>query len=149
MPGRRPTGTLIPRFRNIGEDQRSDFRRGYSFSVFASRSRGNVGAGDPPIGATFKEKSAQLGPWTLWMNCMAEHLPYADNRVTLSRDQKDTWGMPLLQIRCTHRENEEAMVKDMLTTASEIAATAGFKGINAWDSKEAIGLGVPSARRSA
>jgi choline dehydrogenase-like flavoprotein len=140
--GRRPTGTLIPRFRNVGDDRRSDFRRGYALAVFASRGRGGTGPDDVSIGAEAKEKSAQLGPWTLWMNCMAEHLPYSDNRVTLSPDKTDAWGMPLVQIRCTHRENEEAMVKDILATAEEMASAGGFKNINAWDSKEPIGLGI-------
>ncbi len=140
--GRRPTGTLIPRFRNVGDDRRSDYLRGYAFSVFAGRGRGNLGPDDPPLGAEFKDKSAQLGPWTLWMNCMAEHLPYADNRVTLDPDRKDPWGMPQLRIRCTQRENEETMVKDMLATAGEMAEAAGFTDIRVWDSKEPIGLGV-------
>jgi choline dehydrogenase-like flavoprotein len=140
--GRRPTGTLVPRFRNLGADQRQDFVRGYAFSVFASRGRGNLAPGDPPIGAVFKEKSAQLGGWGLWMNCMAEHLPYSDNRVTLSLDQTDAWGLPLAQIHCTHRENEEAMVKDMLETAQEMAEASGFTHVRAWDSKEPVGLGI-------
>jgi choline dehydrogenase-like flavoprotein len=140
--GRRPTGTLLPRFRNLRDDEGRDFLRGYSFSVFAGRSQGNVGPDDPPLGAVFKAKSAQLGAWTLWMNCMAEHLPYADNRVTLSPDRVYAWGMPLLQIHCTHRENEENMVKDILATAQETAEACGFENIRVWDSKEMIGLGI-------
>lgn len=140
--GRRPTGALLPRFRNLGEDKQADFVRGYSFSVFGSRGQGNVGPDDPPIGAVFKEKSAQLGSWGLWMNCMAEHLPYFDNRVTLSPDKTDAWGMPLLVIDCTHRENELAMIKDMLVTAQEMATASGFRNIRAWDAKEAPGLGI-------
>jgi choline dehydrogenase-like flavoprotein len=140
--GRRPTGTLIPRFRNLGDERHPDFIRGYAFSVFASRGQGNVGPDDPPIGAAFKDKSAQLGSWSLWMNCMAEHLPYHDNRVTLSTSQIDAWGLPLLQIRCTHRENEENMIKDILSTAQEVAAASGFENITAWDSGEPPGLGI-------
>ena len=140
--GRRPTGTLIPRFRNLGDDRRPNFVRGYAFSAFASRGRGNLDPGDPPIGAVFKQKSAQPGGWGLWMNCMAEHLPFPDNRVTLSSTQTDGWGLPLVQIHCTHRENEEAMVRDMLTTAPEMAEAAGFTAVRAWDAREPVGLGI-------
>jgi choline dehydrogenase-like flavoprotein len=140
--GRRPTGTLVPRFRNLTGESRGNFARGYAFSVFAGRGRGNLGPDDPPLGAVFKQKSAQLGGWGLWMNCMAEHLPYADNRVTLSPDKVDAWGMPLVQIQCTHRENEEAMMKDVLTTAQEMAEACGFTGVQAWDSREPPGSGI-------
>jgi choline dehydrogenase-like flavoprotein len=140
--GRRPTGALLPRFRNLGGDKQESFLRGYSFSVFGNRWRGNSDDGTPPIGAEFKEKTAEVGPWRLWMNCMAEHLPHFDNRITLSPDKTDAWGMPLLVIDCEHRENELAMIKDMLVTSAEMAAASGFRGIRAWDSQEPPGLGI-------
>lgn len=140
--GRRPTGALLPRFRNIGNDRQESFLRGYSFSVFGSRGRGNADDGTPPIGAEFKGKNAEVGPWRLWMNCMAEHLPHFDNKITLSKDKTDAWGMPLLVFDCQHRENELNMIKDMLVTAQEMAAASGFRDIRAWDSKEPPGLGI-------
>ena len=140
--GFRPTGALMPRFRNIGDDRQSDFVRGYAFSVFGSRARGNLGPDDPTIGPEYKRRLSELGPWGLYMGSMAEHLPYADNRVTLSPDKVDAWGMPLLSIHCTHRENEEAMVRDMMNTARETAEAAGCTDIRVWDNKEAPGLGI-------
>lgn len=140
--GRRPTGALLPRFRNVRSDEKHDFIRGYSFSVFGSRGRGANQPGDPPIGAVFKEKNTQLGPWRLWMNCMAEHLPHPDNRITLSPDRKDAWGMPVLRIDCSYRQNELNMIKDMLMTAQEMAEASGFRDIRAWDAEEAPGLGI-------
>ena len=140
--GRRPTGALLPRFRNVNADEKHDFLRGYSFSVFGSRWRGDNQPGDPPIGAVFKEKSTQVGPWRLWMNCMAEHLPHQDNKITLNRAKTDAWGMPIIQIDCEYRQNELAMIKDMLMTSQEMAEAAGFRDIRAWDAKEAPGLGI-------
>lgn len=140
--GRRPTGALLPRFRNLGGDRQPDFLRGYSFSVFGGRDRGNVDEHTPPLGAEFKKKSAEPGDWSLWMNCMAEHLPHHDNRVTLDRDRPDPWGLPTLAIDCEHKENELAMIKDMLMTAGEMAEASGFTDIKVWDSKEAPGLGI-------
>jgi len=140
--GRRPTGALLPRFRNLGDDHHPDFLRGYSFSVFCNRHTGNLGENDPPIGAVFKEKSSEVGPWGLWMNCMAEHLPSYDNQITLSKTRTDAWGMPLLVIDCEHKENELAMIKDMLVTAQEMAEASGFRDIRAWDAKEPPGLGI-------
>ncbi len=139
--GRRPTGTLIPRFRNLGGDQREDFLRGYSFAVFTGREGGNLGPGDPPIGAAFKEKSAEVGPWTVGMVGMAEQLPYFDNQVTLSA-KTDRWGMPLVVLDAGYRENEDRMTKDMIVTSSEMAEAAGFRSIRAWDSHDPIGLSI-------
>jgi choline dehydrogenase-like flavoprotein len=140
--GRRPTGALLPRFRNLGNDKQSDFLRGYSFAVFGSRGRGNHDENTPPIGAVFKKKSTELGNWNLWMNCMAEHLPHYDNKITLSKTKTDAWGMPTMIIDCEHKENELAMIKDMIMTAGEMAEASGFENVNAWDSKEAPGLGI-------
>ena len=140
--GRRPTGTLIPRFRNFGRDQQKDFVRGYSFSVFASRGRGNFGPDTPPIGAAYKQALSEPGGWGLWMNCMAEHLPHHDNKVTQSATEVDQWGMPLLEIDCEYRSNELAMIKDMLATSGEMAEASGFRDVTPWDSEEAPGLGI-------
>jgi choline dehydrogenase-like flavoprotein len=140
--GRRPTGALLPRFRNLGSDRQKDFVRGYAFAVFGSRGRGRVDENTPPLGAEFKKAQTELGDWHLWMNCMAEHLPSHDNKITLSKTETDAWGMPKMIIDCEHKENELAMIKDMLTTAGEMAEASGFRDVNAWDSKEAPGLGI-------
>lgn len=140
--GRRPTGALLPRFRNLGSDRQKDFVRGYAFSVFGSRGRGAADENTPPIGAEFKQAQSAPGSWGLWMNCMAEHLPHYDNKITLSKTEQDAWGMPKLVIACEHRENELAMIKDMLMTAGEMAEASGFRDVRPWDSKEAPGLGI-------
>jgi choline dehydrogenase-like flavoprotein len=140
--GRRPTGALLPRFRNFGTDRQSAFLRGYAFAVFGSRGRGNVTPETPPFGAMFKQKSAEPGPWNLWMNCMGEHLPAHDNQITLSKSKTDAWGMPTLIIDCEHKENELAMIKDIVMTAGEMAEASGFTDVHAWDSKESPGLGI-------
>src|SRR5690606_1756598 len=140
--GRRPTGGLLPRFRNLGNDRQADFVRGYAFAVFGSRGRGNHDENTPPIGPIFKKKSTEPGPWNLWMNCMAEHLPHHDNKITLSKTKTDAWGLPIMIIDCEHKENELAMLKDILMTAGEMAEASGFKNVRAWDSQEAIGLGI-------
>lgn len=140
--GKKPTGALIPPFRNVGSDRRSDFLRSYAFTAFGSRGRGAPAPGEPPIGATLKKRMSELGPWGIWMNCMAEHLPYADNRVTLSRGETDRWGMPLLEISCTHRENERRMIDDMLETGREMLEAAGLRDVEAWDAQENPGMGI-------
>src|SRR5690606_14937219 len=118
--GRRPGGGYLPRFRNWGKDKQDSFLRGYSFSGGAGRSRGNLKEGDAPIGAEFKEKMSEVGKWSMGMTGMGEHLPQFENHVRLSKEKKDKWGMPLLEIECSYGENEENMLKDLLTTGAEM-----------------------------
>jgi choline dehydrogenase-like flavoprotein len=140
--GRRPTGALLPRFRNFGGDRQKDFLRGYAFAVFGSRGRGHADETTPPIGAEFKQAQTTLGDWHLWRNCMGEHLPHPDNRITLSKTEADAWGMPKLVIDCEYKDNELAMLKDIMATAGEMAEASGFRDIRVWDSQEVPGLGI-------
>jgi choline dehydrogenase-like flavoprotein len=140
--GRRPNGSLIPRFRNLPGQAKSEFLRGYGFGLFCLRSRGNGQAGDPPIGAEFKRKSAEVGPWRLSLFSMGEQLPYSDNRVRVNWEKIDPWGMPGLVVSAGYKENEDRMTEDMITAASEMAAGAGFSEIQARDSHETLGVSI-------
>jgi len=140
--GRRPTGTYLPRFRNFGTDVQDSFVRGYAYSVFAGRSLGNINESDVPFGAEFKEKITEPGPWTISMGGMGEHLPDFDNHVRLSKDRKDEWGMPLLEIDCEYKTNELNMLSDILNSGAEMLETAGYRNITKSDSNESPGLGI-------
>jgi choline dehydrogenase-like flavoprotein len=139
--GRRPTGTLIPRFRNLEPKEKHDFIRGYALVPNGSRSEQGGGAVQQP-GAESKERYAQLGPWTLSIHCMAEHLPVFKNHVSLHPNKRDAWGIPELRISCTHGENERAMIKDIMATAGEMLEHAGFEKISVVDTKEPPGTGI-------
>ena len=127
--GKRPTAAYIPRFRNFGNDRQTHFIRGYAYSVRGRRERGVEKEGAAPIGAAFKENLTKIGPWSLKLNGMGEHLPYFENHVALSQDKTDQWGMPLLEIECEFKENEKNMSKDMANTAAEMLEAAGCRNI--------------------
>jgi choline dehydrogenase-like flavoprotein len=78
----------------------------------------------------------------MWMTGMGECLPYAENRITINKDKKDAWGMPTVEIDCEYKQNEISMLKDIMTTGSEMLEKAGFKNIYASDGKSAPGLGI-------
>ncbi len=138
--GRRPAGIYIPRYRNVYADKRNDYLRGFAFA--AGGSRGKVNDGDQQIGAAYKVQLTEPGNWQLWMTGMGECLPYFDNKVTLSKDKKDAWGMPLAEIDCQYKENETTMLKDILTSGQEMLERAGFKNIGSRDSQKSPGLGI-------
>jgi choline dehydrogenase-like flavoprotein len=139
--GRRPTGTYLPRFRNIFDDKQ-DYVGGFAYSVGAYRNQGNLQPGDAPFGAEFKEKMTEVGPWGIYMTGMGEFLPDYDNKVTLSKTRKDRWGMPILEIACDYKQNEELMTADILTSGAEMLERAGYKDIRAEDNKQAPGLAI-------
>jgi choline dehydrogenase-like flavoprotein len=138
--GRRPTGVYIPRFRNVGKDVQQNFLRGYAFAAGGSRRSG--GDIEGAIGQSLKSEMQKPGDWDLWMTGMGECLPYEENRVYLSKDKKDAWGIPQLEIDCEYKTNETEMLKDILDTGAEMLEKAGFTNIEAYDGEEAPGLGI-------
>ena len=140
--GRRPTGSYLPRFRNFDKDVQDSFLRGYAYSVFAGRSMGNTKELETPFGAEFKEKMTEPGPWGISLQGMGEHLPDFSNHVKLSRDKKDEWGIPILQIDCEYKANELKMLDDILESGAEMLEKAGYKNIKTSDSEESPGLAI-------
>ena len=129
--GRRANGIYVPRYRNVDKkSQRTDYLRGFGCQGGASRGRpGNIEG----IGVAFKEANQEPGSWNMWLGCWGEHLPYQDNRVTLDSTKKDKWGLPILNIDCSFRENELAMRKDMMSSAAETLEIGGLKNIQPFD----------------
>ena len=63
----------------------------------------------------------------------SEHLPYFENKVSLSKDQKDQWGLPILDVDCSFRDNEMKMREDMKNSAAEMLEAGGIKNIQTYD----------------
>jgi choline dehydrogenase-like flavoprotein len=138
--GRRPNGVYLPRFRNVGTDKQTAFLRGYAYACGGSRGRGNVQG--ETIGADLKNAMSEAGAWHMWMTGMGEHLPYFENKITLSKTQKDKWGVPLVEIDCEYKDNENKMTEDILKSGAEMFEKAGFKNIEMSNSMQAPGLSI-------
>lgn len=140
--GRRPNAGYMPRFRNV-EKQEMDFLRGYAVYIEASRQHtwrnGNYQDG---FGAEFKDNLSEVGPWNIFVLGMGETIPKESNMVSLSKSEKDEWGIPQLSISIDYDENDEKMIKDFHVQASEMLQKAGFKNINQIDTKQAPGLDI-------
>lgn len=140
--GRAPVGFVIPKFRNFGNDKRTDFVRGYALAGGSGRDDWGRGMYSNGFGADFKTAMTKPGPWSVGIGAMAETLPNANNRVTLNTNVRDPWGMPTIDIDCGWHENEEAMLKDILVTIAEVLEAAGCKNIQTGDSHEPPGRGI-------
>jgi choline dehydrogenase-like flavoprotein len=141
--GRRPTGFYVPRFRNIdSKTKRNDYLRGFGFQGVGSRAEWRVQSDVAGFGEEYKKKLLMPGPWNIWMGAWGETLPYFDNKVTLDKNNKDGWGLPLVRINFEYHDNEKAMKKDVQESAAEMLGKSGFRNINAFDYKLPGGTAV-------
>ena len=136
--GRRANGIYIPRFRNINNaTKQQNYVRGFGYQGGGNRGRVNI---DDGIGAAYKESLTEPGKWSFGIGSWGEHLPYYENKVTLSKNKKDKWGLPVLDIDCEFKENEMAMRKDMKESAVEMLEKVGLKNISSYDNAPAPGF---------
>jgi choline dehydrogenase-like flavoprotein len=140
--GRRPNGIYIPRFRNVGDDKRTDYVRGFGYQGGASREGWGRGVKEMMIGEELKHSLETPGAWSIGVTGFGECLPYADNRVTLNKEKTDVYGLPTLSIDAEWKDNEKAMRTDMKNAAAEMLEAAGFKNVNTYDNPNNIGLGI-------
>ena len=138
--GRRPTGIYIPRFRNWDDDKQTAYKRGFAFASANGRETQSIDG--VMIGEDLKNALTTLGPWKVHLVGMGECLPNHNNKVSLSKDKKDAWGMPLLDIDASFTENEHNMTKDILETGAEMLDKAGFTNIVKRDVNSVMGLGI-------
>ena len=142
--GRRPTGTYIPRFRNLGVpgEEKVGFLRGYGIQAGAGRRGWSRGADMPGLGAEFKAQLREPGPWRVSMQGYGECLPRHENYVDLDPARTDQWGIPLLRVHCAWSENERAIREDVKTQAAEMLEAAGCAGVETYDNDGPPGFSV-------
>jgi len=139
--GRRPTGIYVPRFRNIYEDKRS-YVRGFGYQGGAGRGRG-VHVAEFTIGAELKEAlSVPSDNWHMGIMGFGEMLPYHENKISLNKNVKDKWGLPVLDMDVEIKENEKKMREDMMNDAKEMLEAAGVKNAYTYDYGYEVGMGI-------
>jgi choline dehydrogenase-like flavoprotein len=126
--GDRPNGIYVARFRNV-TSRHPDFIRAYGFQGWGGRAGWQAALRAPGIGAAFKQRLSELGPWTMTFAGFGEMLPREENRATLHPTLVDAWGIPSLHIECRWSENELAIHRDMNVAAAELLEAAGAKHI--------------------
>ncbi len=139
--GRRANGFYISRFVNLNGDKR-DFLRGYGYQGSASRAGWSRDVAELNIGAEYKEALTEPGSWQIGATGFGEILPYHENKITLDRNVKDKWGLPVLSMDAELKENELKMRKDIVKELVEMYEAAGVKNITTWDKDYYIGQGI-------
>ena len=123
--GNRPTGIVVPRFRNLEKMDGQGFTRGYSFQGGALQGTWTRGKRQPGIGETFKNGLHDVGPWTMVLVTFADSMPRASNRLTLSTAATDAHGIPQLEIAFAHGKEELAALADAKQEAAAMMTAAG------------------------
>ncbi|HET7456714.1 MAG TPA: GMC family oxidoreductase [Gemmatimonadaceae bacterium] len=142
--GRRPTGTYVPRFRNLGAkgEDKVSFLRGYGVQSGAGRAGWGRGASAPGIGAELKRRLREPGEWGTTMQGYCECLPRHENYVELDPQRKDAWGLPVPRIHWSWSDNEKAMREDLKTQCAEMLEAAGCTGVATYDNDAPMGFSV-------
>ena len=139
--GRRANGVYVVRFANLLGDKR-DYLRGFGYQGGASREGWSRTVAEMSIGAGFKEALTEPGQWTMGMTAFGEILPHHENKITLDKNKKDKWGLPVLAMDAELKDNELKMRKDMVSEAKAMLESGGIKNINTWDGGHQIGDGI-------
>ncbi|MBD0331745.1 MAG: GMC family oxidoreductase, partial [Chitinophagaceae bacterium] len=139
--GRRPNGIYVVRYRNLFGDKR-DYLRGFGYQGGASRDGWGREIAEMNIGGEFKDALSEPGQWEMGMGAFGEMLPYHENKITLDKNTKDKWGLPVLAMDCEIKDNERKMRKDMAQDAVEMLEAAGVKDVHPYDSEYYPGGGI-------
>jgi choline dehydrogenase-like flavoprotein len=139
--GRRPNGIYIPRYRNLFDDKR-EYLRGFGFQGGAGRQGWSREIAELNIGSELKEAITEPGIWTMGLTGFGETLPYHENKISLNKEKKDKWGLPVLSIDVECKENELKMRKDMFNDAVEMLETAGVKNVQGIEVSKTLGRGI-------
>lgn len=139
--GRNPTEPIIANYRNLGK-QEMDYVGGFTTFTGAYRERGDQAKLEETIGADLKDIRATPGPWRTYMYLQGETIPKESNTVTLSKTEKDQWGIPLIVTNVGYDSNDDKMVKDFLDQSAEMFDRAGYKNISQNDSHQPPGLDI-------
>jgi len=137
--GRRPGAFYVPRFRNVGNDKRPDYLRGFGYQGAASRLNWARNVREMNIGGEFKDALSVPGEWRIGMGGFGEILPYHDNVVRLDRTRTDKWGLPIMEFDVWIRENEHNMRKDIIAAGAETFEAIGLKDVTTFDHGYALG----------
>jgi choline dehydrogenase-like flavoprotein len=102
-------GMYIPRFQNLDRRDYPAFARGFNVQGIAGRAP--VPDGHPAMFGFMGQ---------------GEMLPYYENRVTVSPQKNDAWGIPAPHIELSMRDNERNMLRSQLDTIKEMVKAAGW-----------------------
>ena len=131
--GNRPTGVVIPRYRNLDAMDGQGHTRGFSFQGGALQSGWTRGKREAGVGADYKNKLREAGMWRVVLVGFADCVPRASNRLTLNRSKVDSSGLPQLNVEFAFGKEEQAALAQAKAEAAEMLTAAGGNVIMGFD----------------
>lgn len=119
-----------------------NFIRGFGYQGSASRTGWKKSIAELSIGAKLKEEVNEPGPWRFGIGGFGEWLPYHENKMYLTTEKLDKFGMPTVVFDAGPGENEMNMREDMKNAAAEMLEAAGLKDVGTYDDGIALGKGI-------
>jgi choline dehydrogenase-like flavoprotein len=139
--GRRANGIYVTRFANLFGDKR-DYLRGFGYQGGAGRNGWQRNVAELSIGTDLKEGLTEPGEWTMGIGGFGELLPYHENKISLDKDKKDKWNLPVLAMDAEIKDNEKKMRKDIVMEAVAMLESAGVKQVSSHDNGHNVGDGI-------
>lgn len=140
--GNRPTGIVIPRYRNMDRMDGIGHTRGFSFQGGALQSTWTQGKRLEGVGEDYKATLRRPGPWRMVLVAFADCVPRASNRLTLDRSKTDANGLPQLKIEFAYGAEEHAALAQAKAEAAEMLTAAGGQVIMGFDRPGAGGSSI-------
>ena len=103
-PANNHGGIYIPRYTNLDEVTHPDFKRGFNIQGIVGRA---------PVPPGHESVFGFMG--------QGEMLPYADNRITVSKMRRDAWGVPVAHVKVKMKENERKLLRAEVAAMKEMA----------------------------
>lgn len=137
VEGRKVTNAYMPRFKNV-KSQTEKYKRGYAVGLYMNR---YAGSDKSDIGPDLVNSmnTAGFGKWQARALMMGETIPKETNFVSLDKDRKDEWGIPLLRINVDYDENDDLMMEDFKQEFTKMFTEAGYTDVKFNDDKRAPG----------
>jgi choline dehydrogenase-like flavoprotein len=139
--GRNPTEPILANYRNL-KKQDTDYVGGFTTFMGAWRPGWGDRLWHPAVGAELKQSAQVPGEWRTYMYVQGETIPKESNRVFLSSDKKDPWGIPQLVTSVGYDDNDERLLKDFFEQSVSMLEAAGCKDIETYDSHQPPGLDI-------
>ena len=119
-----------------------DYLRGFGYQGSGSRQGWSREIAEMNVGGAFKDALTEPGPWVMGIGGFGELLPHHNNTISLDKERKDKWGLPILAMDAVIRENELKMRKDIVSEAVAMLEAGGAKNIHTHDNGHEIGDGI-------
>lgn len=141
--GRRPTGLYVPRFVNVpGDTKKRDYVRGFGYQGAASRGRWQGEVAEMSVGGDWKDAMLEPGDWSVGFGAFGEILPYHENKISLDKNVKDKWGLPVLAMDIEIKDNEIKMRHDMKEEMKQMLESIGVKDVKSYENEYGFGQAI-------